>query len=437
MANVGEVARVLQDNGSFVGSIAAPVLRSVPAGHTILLAVNTNANSAITSYSATDSKGNTWSQRAFQLCSIANNGQLAVLSCKVTTALTTSDTITVTANTRTPATWMILAEEFDDLVSFDVQVSATGTSSSPSSGATANGAQNSELVFGAFAVTSNPAFTPGSGCTSPTGGPVNATTAARETAVQWQYVNAAGSRSAAAGLGGTQVWAAAAVVFTVANNNPTAAFTHAETALTSSFDSSGSTAVSPATIASRSWDFGDGNTGTGTSPSHTYAAAGSYIVTLTVTDSNGLTDQVSHQVTVNAPAATVTAQSVDSAVGWTPSTGTALACITDGDATTYVASAAPPTGQEFDVTLQALTPPAVGQPLKVFLTADAILASSGHVDAQLFEGTTQRSAVSGVAVPSGSGSTVTGTVTLTFPWSDVSAVTNWNALKLKLQATAS
>lgn len=38
------------------------------------------------------------------------------------------------------------------------------------------------------------------------------------------------------------------------------------------------------------WDFGDGSTGTGVDPIHTYAAAGIYDVSLTVTDSGGLSD---------------------------------------------------------------------------------------------------------------------------------------------------
>jgi uncharacterized membrane protein len=51
------------------------------------------------------------------------------------------------------------------------------------------------------------------------------------------------------------------------------------------------------------WDFGDPGSGTSnnsadTSPSHHYTAAGTYNVTLTVTDSNGLTATVTHQVTV-------------------------------------------------------------------------------------------------------------------------------------------
>lgn len=47
------------------------------------------------------------------------------------------------------------------------------------------------------------------------------------------------------------------------------------------------------TIVSYSWDFGDGNTGTGATPSHIYTAANTYNVTLTVTDNANATDSVS------------------------------------------------------------------------------------------------------------------------------------------------
>ena len=53
-------------------------------------------------------------------------------------------------------------------------------------------------------------------------------------------------------------------------------------------------------FAEYSWDFGDGDTGTGETISHTYAAAGSYQVTHTVATSNGCADEVRQTVIVSA-----------------------------------------------------------------------------------------------------------------------------------------
>lgn len=44
------------------------------------------------------------------------------------------------------------------------------------------------------------------------------------------------------------------------------------------------------------WNFGDGNTSSAENPEHTYTQAGNYTVTLTVTDSNGCSAQVTHAV---------------------------------------------------------------------------------------------------------------------------------------------
>lgn len=54
-------------------------------------------------------------------------------------------------------------------------------------------------------------------------------------------------------------------------------------------------------IASYAWDLGDGDTATGPTVEHTYAAAGTYEVTLTVTDDDGATDTYTEDVTATDP----------------------------------------------------------------------------------------------------------------------------------------
>ena len=63
------------------------------------------------------------------------------------------------------------------------------------------------------------------------------------------------------------------------------------------FDASGSTDPD-GTIASYAWDFGDGVTGTGVGPNHTYTAEGDYTVKLTTTDNNGATAEITRTVHV-------------------------------------------------------------------------------------------------------------------------------------------
>jgi hypothetical protein len=85
--------------------------------------------------------------------------------------------------------------------------------------------------------------------------------------------------------------------------NPTAAFTWLPATPQAldpvSFDGTGSHSNNGGGyIINYSWDFGDSSTGSGATPSHPYAVAGSYNVKLTVTDDAGLTDSVTHTVTV-------------------------------------------------------------------------------------------------------------------------------------------
>ena len=66
----------------------------------------------------------------------------------------------------------------------------------------------------------------------------------------------------------------------------------------------GSPSSDDGSIVSFEWDFGDGASGNGASASHTYATAGDYTVTLTVTDDElpPLSGVATHPITISAPA---------------------------------------------------------------------------------------------------------------------------------------
>jgi PKD repeat protein len=87
------------------------------------------------------------------------------------------------------------------------------------------------------------------------------------------------------------------------NQAPTAAFTSSTSGLTASVDGSSST-DRDGTVASYAWNFGDGTTGTGKTTTHLYTSAGTYTVTLTVTDNAGATHSRAASLSVTAPPAT-------------------------------------------------------------------------------------------------------------------------------------
>lgn len=82
------------------------------------------------------------------------------------------------------------------------------------------------------------------------------------------------------------------------NQAPTAEFTAVVKDLTVTLTDRSTDA--DGTIASRSWNFGDGTTSTQAAPAKTYGTAGSYTIGLTVTDDKGATATTTRTVTVTA-----------------------------------------------------------------------------------------------------------------------------------------
>nr|AGF93479.1 secreted protein containing PKD domain protein [uncultured organism] len=99
------------------------------------------------------------------------------------------------------------------------------------------------------------------------------------------------------------------------NETPTASFTadptSGEAPLDVSFEASGSSDPD-GSISSYEWDFGDGETGSGETTTHTFDNAGDYTVELTVTDNDGAEDSATETISVSSssnepPTATINA----------------------------------------------------------------------------------------------------------------------------------
>ncbi len=91
---------------------------------------------------------------------------------------------------------------------------------------------------------------------------------------------------------------------TLQDRPPTASFTKSgSTALTGvqiTFNATTSSDID-GTVVSYAWDFGDGSGGSGAVVTHSFSVAGSYTVTLIVTDNGGLTNSKTSALTIQAP----------------------------------------------------------------------------------------------------------------------------------------
>jgi serine protease len=207
-----------------------------------------------------------------------------------------------------------------------------------------------------------------------------------------------------------------------ANKPPVAQFTSNCQGLSCSF--SGAASSDPdGSIASYAWAFGDGKSGSGVSASNAYGTAGSYTVTLTVTDNQGAKGSTTQAVAVSAAAAIELTSGVartnqqagaGQALNYFIKTTQPNTQVTvsssggTGNADLYVRSGAEPTGTQYDCR------PALAGNAE---SCTVLLANPGTVYARLLA----TSAFSGVSVlataqPGGTGFPKTGLAANTGEW---------------------
>lgn len=208
-------------------------------------------------------------------------------------------------------------------------------------------------------------------------------------------------------------------------------FTATPAGLQVAFDASGSTLPGGDPVVSYAWDYGDGQTGSGVSPSYTYGSAGAKTVTLTATYASGDTGTATLTLTLTAPAVTAYPVAVVSSTGWTVTGagGDLLAALSDNSGATYT-QATP--GSVLRVRLGALVTPAAGTDVILPLGID-VTDGTATASAKLYEGSTVRATAVAQSLTVGTaGADVAGAKTFTWAAASVANVTNWNALEAEI-----
>jgi PKD repeat protein len=120
----------------------------------------------------------------------------------------------------------------------------------------------------------------------------------------------------------------------IANTAPTASFTPPAGLQAGQAGTFTANATDDGTIASYAWDFGDGTTGTGAAPQHTYNDHDPHTVGLTVTDNCGATGAAAPQQVTPGNTAPAISVAPNATVG-----GAAATAVNPGQAITFAASA--------------------------------------------------------------------------------------------------
>lgn len=205
-------------HGTNNGPTAQAFAKNVPVGHTLIVAAQAPSTTAETTFTMTDSAGNTYTQRKVQAHATPINNQIVLFTCQVTAAITAgSTTWTLKSVNRNPAGWAVIAEEFDSLSDGYDSTAGTngnqGASHDPATGATATAAQDLETIvvaLGFIDTGSANVYTPPAGW-STTAKATTLLASPKSVLLTWRTVDAPGTRSFT-GTGSLSVsanWAAA------------------------------------------------------------------------------------------------------------------------------------------------------------------------------------------------------------------------------------
>jgi PKD repeat protein len=282
-------------NASSAASFALtlPAGASTVSGRHLVVAYLFSGSSGESVTSVADSKGNVYRKDVVK-GNVGDSGlQVMIASAKITSPISAGDTVTVTQSAASTYHAMQLYE-FDN---FDqtswTDKTATGNNSTKATAvttsATATTSQASELIVAVVGFGDKPAtLTSDSGWTDSDTVVAGLTTKQKSLAVAAREVTTTGSFAYSGQLSTANQSVSALVTYRTvsAPAAPVAAFTASPTSgaapLAVQF-----TDTSTGAPTSWTWNFGDGASSTSQNPSHTYAAAGTYAVALTVANATG------------------------------------------------------------------------------------------------------------------------------------------------------
>lgn len=188
---------------------------NVAVGDFLFVVISTPAGSGTnTSHTVTDSNGNSYDSHALGVQG-PGNAQVSIATCKVTSALDTTDTITVTADFGS-AVWLTVVLHFSGVSAYDVGLATNGgTGSALSVGPSAAAAQNDQVMVAGFGFTGTGVIISGITPSGFTAQPIATSTGTiRNLQVIWGIVSSDGSsgRSVSANMDSSHGWAGALAV---------------------------------------------------------------------------------------------------------------------------------------------------------------------------------------------------------------------------------